>query len=171
MEYQRILILTAILLFSLTFPPLNIGLMAYISWVPLYFYLNQNLSTKKILISGLLYGSSITAIYTRWFISLNEWAPIYSIIILWTILIIYSGIFYSGLFFIIKLLKSKIGLFNSSIIGIVITEWIKQLGPFGIPIGILGYSQAYYPSILNIASIFGVIGISLFIISINYIIF
>ena len=166
-----ILVILASALTCLTFPPLSLGFLAFLIWVPLFVVFTKTKRLLTISLLGLLYGFIISMVYTRWMISLNEWAPLPIIISLWCCLSLYSGLFFLFQFMMTYFLKNKLGLLGSSISSLILIEYLKQLGPFGIPIGILGYSQVYNTFLLPISSVFGVIGISVFILLVNYFLF
>lgn len=162
-------IFLSIILFSLSFPPFNLGFLSYIALIPLIHELQQQHSYKLRFKQGMLFGSCSMAIFHTWFFELFAFAPMIGVLCLWALFSLYLGLFY-GLACITYDNKSnwKYITFPAAW---TLSEFIRSCGPIGNPAGFLGYSQAYYPLLIQITSILGVFGLSFIICYYNCLIY
>ena len=166
---QNKLIFLSIILFSLSFPPFNIGFLAYLALIPLIHTLQQQNCYKTRFKHGLLFGTCSMAIFHTWFFKLFAFAPMIGVLSLWILFSLYLGVFY-GVICLFYENKSK---WNSLLFPATWTlgEFIRSCGPIGNPAGLLAYSQAYYPTLIQITSILGVFGLTFIICYCNCLIY
>ena len=152
-----ILLIAAVLFFALAQPNLlfvkGFPLVAYIAFVPL-FLLIRRISFKASFIWGALYGALCYCVFTYW---LAVFHPLAMYII--------AALYFLWLMAVIPLLKLADSLFPRR--GYILQwaiwvgyEYLKIQGFNGYSYGVIGYSQWSWPVIIQIASIFGVWGVS-----------
>lgn len=164
MRKNLLLSLTTGVLFSLAFPPLKLGFLAYIALIPL-FYLLEDKNYKESIRWGFLTGLFInigTLYWISWVtlpgaIAAILYLPIYSIIyfLLHTLLRMRLG--ERWLYFCVPFLWTGV-------------EYLRSLGVLGFPWCSLAYTQSYYLSLIQYVSISSVYGVSIWVATINVII-
>ncbi len=151
------LLVLSVLLFALPQPNLislhGFPFLAYIAFVPL-FLLVRRISFKSSFVWGGMYGLLSYCLFTYW---LGVFHPLAMYVI--------GILYFFWLLCIIPLLKLADSAFpkRGDILQWVIWigyEYVKTLGFNGYSYGIIGYSQWTLPSVIGIASIFGVWGVS-----------
>jgi apolipoprotein N-acyltransferase len=177
-NYQKyfILILSGLLL-NLAFAPFNFYLVAYIFFIPVLFSIEKS-SPKENFLGGLLFGFIFISTFQLWLFSLSAWAPWPFIFLIWLLYSLYFAFFYGLTFYLsASLLQNKWFASTKALKFLILPliwillEYLRKLGPIGHPGGIIGYSQTSNLPILQLASIFGVLGISFFVILINFLIY
>ena len=144
-------------LFSLSHPNyLNLNgfpIFAYIALIP-FFLLIKRTKLKFSFLWGAFSGSLSYFIFNFWIIFFHPLA-IYIIIAKYCI-------FYSVLFFVLKIIDSYFSRYSFifQAIAWVAFEYLSTLGFLGYPYGIIGYTQWRFTLLIRAASIFGVWGIS-----------
>jgi len=144
-------------LFSLSHPNyLNLNgfpIFAYIALIP-FFLLIKRTKLKFSFLWGAFSGSLSYFIFNFWIIFFHPLA-IYIIIAKYCI-------FYSVLFFVLKIIDSYFSRYSFifEAIAWVAFEYLSTLGFLGYPYGIIGYTQWRFTLLIRAASIFGVWGIS-----------
>ncbi|EMB22089.1 apolipoprotein N-acyltransferase [Treponema denticola] len=144
-------------LFSLSHPNyLNLNglpILAYIALIP-FFLLLKRTKLKFSFLWGAFSGSLSYFIFNFWIIFFHPLA-IYIIIAKYCI-------FYSVLFFVLKIIDSYFSRYSFifQAIAWVAFEYLSTLGFLGYPYGIIGYTQWRFTLLIRAASIFGVWGIS-----------
>jgi len=152
-------------LLSLAFPPISMPLIAWIGLVP-------------VMASVFLYPR-----VQGWLNAIAAGVCYYTILYSWmqrfhSLSIVFISILFGIIFFAIPLLLSmwsigknwKLGFLAVPVFWVVF-EYLKTLGPLSFGFGILGYSQYTLPRLIQSADIWGVYGISFFLIFINYTLF
>lgn len=126
---------------------------AYISLIP-FFLLLKRTKLKFSFLWGAFSGSLSYFIFNFWIIFFHPLA-IYIIIAKYCI-------FYSVLFFVLKIIDSYFSRYSFifQAIAWVAFEYLSTLGFLGYPYGIIGYTQWRFTLLIRAASIFGVWGIS-----------
>ncbi|KPA19675.1 apolipoprotein N-acyltransferase [Candidatus Magnetomorum sp. HK-1] len=157
------------LLMTASFPPMNLYLLAYISWIPLFFAL-RNASLIESIFLGFLTGLIHETILLSWIIPTlknhAQFSTLYSLsldILMSSILAISFALF-AGLIHLS--IKKNYHLFILPLFWVTF-EWLKTLGPLAFPWELIGYSQFKATTIIQIADCLGVYGVSGFIIFIN----
>lgn len=151
-------LLGASLLFILSFPgllfPWGIAPLAYVCLVPL-FLLIRRVGIIKALIYGFFYGYITYSGFNFWLAAFN---PLSFILV--------PFIYASYMFLLFPFLKAADVLFPRKGFYVMILLWLgyevlRTKGFLGYSYGILGYSQYPFRSLISIADIFGVYGVSL----------
>lgn len=126
---------------------------AYIALIP-FFLLLKRTKLKFSFLWGAFSGSLSYFIFNFWIIFFHPLA-IYIIIAKYCI-------FYSVLFFVLKIIDSYFSRYSFifQAIAWVAFEYLSTLGFLGYPYGIIGYTQWRFTLLIRAASIFGVWGIS-----------
>jgi len=161
MRKNLILSLITGVFFSLSFPPLKLGFLAYIALVP-FFILLENKNYKESLRWGFLTGLFINIGTLYWISWVTVPGAIAAILYLPLYLIIYAVIhtFFRQrlgekyLYFCIPFLWTGV-------------EYIRSLGVLGFPWNSLAYTQSYYLSLIQYVSFTSVYGVSLWVVTIN----
>lgn len=148
----------------LAFPPFKFGFLAYVTLIPFYHLLEDKSFSESFrwgYFTGLL--SSIGTLYWINWVTLP--GGIATIVVLPLYFSIYSLIHH--------LLHKQLGanaLFLSPFVWTTV-EFIKSLGEIGFPWTSLAYTQTYYPTLIQYASITSVYGVSFWIVTINVLLF
>jgi len=151
------LLAAAVLLFALPQPNLlsvkGFPLLAYVAFVPL-FVLIRRISFRASFLWGGMYGVFCYCVFTYW---LGVFHPLAMYVI--------AFLYFFYLLAAVPLLKLADLLFPRH--GFIVQwlvwvgyEYLKTLGFTGYSYGIIGYSQWSWPVIIQIASVFGVWGVS-----------
>lgn len=164
MTRHRNIILIAIgaLLLSLSFHPLKLHFLAWIGLVPLLFAVD-NARPGQTFRYGLLFGFLFALFSLFWIVFLQidintKLLIIFGLIVLFLYLGLYFGV--------AILIASKIGVWFLPLI-ITGLEFLRGIGELRFPWLSLGYSQARYPLFIQQAAIYGVYGISLWLVLLN----
>jgi len=172
-KYLIFSIISGILL-ALSFERYNLYLFAWISFIPLIYCIYKN-NFKYSLLYGFITGLTFSIISINWmflFLLKNTRAFFDSFIVsngMWLYLSIYFCV-WAGVVNLIKKIKNIYAIFFMAS-SWVLLEYIRNYILSGFPINLLGYSQFKFLSIIQIADIFGVYGISFVIIIINCLLF
>ncbi|MFH1860646.1 MAG: apolipoprotein N-acyltransferase [bacterium] len=158
------------LLLSITFPSLNMEIVAFIALVPLLSVIRgQNIARSFIL--GLITGIIFFGILLFWISGIRLYqVPQWLLVMGWLFVTIVSALFIGIFAACVSLLKSKVSIYNMLAPAIIWTalELIRSHFPMdGFPWGILGYSQYQNLILIQIAEFTGVFGVSFLIVLIN----
>ena len=152
----------AALLMSLSFHPLNLHFLAWFGMVPLLFAL-EGMSPGQSFKAGIIFGFIFALLVLFWIVFLQIEANIKLLIVLGLIvLFLYIGLYLGVALAITK--RTNIWLLP---LAITASEFIRGIGEIGFPWLTLGYSQARYPLFIQQASIYGVYGISFWLVLLN----
>jgi apolipoprotein N-acyltransferase len=147
---------------SLSFHPLRLHFLAWVGLIPLFFA-TEGMSAWRIFKAGTFFGFLFAWFVLFWIIFLQIGANIKILIVFGLILLF----LYMGLYFGVALLITE----RTSLwfLPLVITglEFIRGIGELRFPWLSLGYSQARYPLFIQQASIYGVYGVSFWIVLLN----
>jgi len=147
---------------ALSFHPLGIHFLAWFSLVPLLFAIDGK-NRKFTFKSGIIFGFLFSLMSLFWLVFLQIDTNV-KILMLFGLLLLFL---YIGLYFGVCLLIAKsIGIWFLPL-AIVGLEFIRGLGELGFPWLSFGYSQARYPIIIQQASIYGIYGISFWLVLLN----
>jgi len=151
------LLVLAALFFALPQPnilsPVGLPFVAYFAFVPL-FALVRRVSFRSSFVWGGLYGLLSYVFFAYWLFGFHPLA-----------MYVVGAVYFGWLMLVVPALKladaffPKYGYIAQWIIWVGY-EYLKTLGFVGYPYGIIGYSQWSWPLIIQIASIFGVWGVS-----------
>ncbi len=163
-----LLLVVSALGLALGFAPFNLGFLAFFSFIPLFILL-EKASPKRAFFISWLFGFLFFLFVLWWLVFLDFPLPKGLRFLLWIgvfILFVYLGVFY-GIF---GYLTKKISLWAAPFL-IAGIEYIRELTDLGFPWGCVGYTQVKYPVFFQIASIFGVQGVSSWVVLVNILIY
>jgi apolipoprotein N-acyltransferase len=156
-------------LLSLTFAPYSLRFLAYISFIPFFWVISLVSSYKKVFWLGFLFGFVFFFFHLWWlYFLIVPVAPITKILLYLgvTILLAYLALYVA----IFALATKYLGVFLGPFIWIVL-EFLRTKTELGFPWGLVGVSQTPYIYFAQIASIFGVYGLSFWVLIVNLVIF
>lgn len=162
-KYRTILLITlAAVLVSLSFHPLPLHFLAWFGMVPLL-YAIENMRPGQSFRAGIVFGFLFALFALFWIVFLQIEMNI-KLLIIFGLIVLFA---YIGLYFGVALTIAK----KTSIwvlpLAITALEYIRGIGELGFPWLSLGYSQARYPLFIQQASIYGVYGISFWLVLLN----
>lgn len=151
---------SGVLLF-MSFPPFGFWFLSYIALIPVLIAISKS-EKRRAFYLGLFFGFVYFVGLINWVIVLAPFANLFLVILA---LVALSGYLclYMGLFvLILKLLVQKPNIFYPFIVANIWTalEFIRGWFFTGFPWGSLGYSQVKNLPLIQLASLFGVFGIS-----------
>jgi len=160
------LILSAFAL-SFAYAPFGARFLAYFSLIPLLLLIHKY-SYKKVFWYGLIFGGAFALFHLWWLYFLI--VPVEPV----TKILLYLGVtvlfFYLGLYTAVFSIATKfLGIIFAPLVWAVL-EFIRTKSEIGFPWGFLGYTQTPYIPIVQLSSIFGVYGLSTWVIWINLVI-
>ncbi len=162
-------ILSAILL-ALAFPKTTWFWLAWIALVPFFIVLFKTSSWKKALSQGFIFGLVFFGINLFWINTLSRFVGYWSILG-WLALIIFQALFLALFAFLAYLIINTGQKKVIKTIGIALVwmgvEYLRALGTFGITGGGVGYTQAPFTALIQIAFFTSVYGISFLVIFFN----
>jgi apolipoprotein N-acyltransferase len=160
----RRVILTGVsaLFLSLSFHPVQLHFLAWFGLVPLLFAIERSQPFRAFR-TGVLFGFLFSLFTLFWIVFLQIETNI-KILIVGGLLLLFL---YIGAYFGISILAGRIiGIWS---LPLVITglEYVRGIGELGFPWLTLGYSQARYPLFIHQAAVYGVYGVSLWLMFLN----
>jgi apolipoprotein N-acyltransferase len=163
---QLLLIVASAILTSLSFHPIGLHFLAWFGLVPLLFAI-ENIKPSFAFKSGIIFGFLFSLFSLFWLVFLQIEINIKILLLFGLILMfLYFGLYYgTGL-----LIANKIGLWFLPFI-LAGLEFIRGIGELGFPWLSFGYSQARYPLVIQQAAIYGIYGLSFWIVLINIIVY
>jgi apolipoprotein N-acyltransferase len=161
-----LLVLLSALLLSLSFHPLPLHFLAWVGLVPVLFTVDRA-SPRRAFVIGLAFGSCFALFSLFWIIFLQIPTTVKLIMVFGMVLLF----LYHGLYFAVSFAASVrtslwcLPLFLSGL------EMVRGIGEIGFPWLSLGYSQAHYPVMIQQASVYGLYGLSLWLVLLNVAVF
>lgn len=154
-KWQRFaLLITSAVLMSLSFHPIGLYWCAWFGLVPLFFAID-GMSPKSSFVSGTVFGFCFALFSLFWLVFLQIEINIRILLVAGLILLfLYIGVYW-GVGTLVS--HKRLWLFPFAVAGL---EFIRGIGEIGFPWLSLGYSQTRYPLIIQQASIYGVYGLS-----------
>ncbi|MGQ9664623.1 MAG: apolipoprotein N-acyltransferase [bacterium] len=161
-----LLILCSALLMSLSFHPLGIHFLAWFGLIPVFFIISKA-KPGKIFATGILFGFFLSLFSLFWIVFLQIETSI-KILMLFGMVLMFL---YIGLYYGVSFLLARIcGLWVLPFV-LAGLEYLRGLGELGFPWLSLGYSQARYPIFIQQAAIYGVYGISFWLVWVNLLLY
>lgn len=156
------LVILSSLLLSLAFHPIGIYFLAWFSLVPLLFII-ENAKPSLAFKTGIIFGFLFSLFSLFWLVFLQIESNIKTLMVFGlVVLFLYIGLYFGVSF----LIANKIGVWFLPFI-ISGLEFVRGSGELGFPWLSLGYSQARYPVIIQQASIYGIYGLSFWLVLLN----
>ncbi|NQV36584.1 MAG: apolipoprotein N-acyltransferase [Candidatus Marinimicrobia bacterium] len=146
-------------------PKLYLGFLAWIAFIPLIHIIYH--STPRSAAKYAYYASVAANFIAFHWIGLNNGATLVPVLLSLTGAVLYLGIFWYLLVFIISSSRKTISPLLLFPFGWIALEWVRSLGPLGFPWANLALSQTNYLPIIQMADVFGTYGIAFWIIMIN----
>ncbi len=156
------------LLLTLSFPKFNLFPLAYVALVPLLVSIKRARSESEAVMCGAMSGVIFFGGVLFWMVTLSKWAGAWAVFA-WIMLAVFQALFVAAFAGITKYFSTRLTKFNILLIPFIWTaiEWLRSLGPYGVTGGGLGYSQAGFLPVLQLASVAGVYGITFLIVLFN----
>jgi len=151
------------LLFALSFPKFNLFWLAWVALVPFFYALFQTKNFKERLGVGLAFGGTFFIISFVWILELFRFAG-WWVYFGWVALAIFQTFFI--LLFALAFPLCRRNSFFIALLWIAV-EYLRSLGPLGVPFGLVGYSQAGFLPIIQIARFTSVYGVSFLVVLVN----
>ncbi|MFA5840386.1 MAG: apolipoprotein N-acyltransferase [Candidatus Margulisiibacteriota bacterium] len=151
-------------LLAFCFPKFNLFWLSWVALVPFLLVLFRSKDLRSALFCGFWFGTAFWSLNLLWVFSLFRFAG-WWVLLAWVCAIIFQTFFILLFVLLVKLSKTT-NLIWIAVLWVAV-EWLKVLGPLGVPLGVLGYSQASCLPILQIASFSSVYGISFIIVLAN----
>lgn len=160
-------ILSGILL-ALCFPKFNLWPLAFIALVPLFVEIEKKETPRSAAVSGFIFGLVFFGINLFWVNTLIPYGGPF-VPLGWLLLAAGESLFVAAACYLIKRFSFVICNLSFVIYPVVWVsiEWLRSLGIFGITAGTVGYTQAHFLSIAQIASFSTVYGVSFLVVLIN----
>ncbi len=162
---------TGLLLFlAMAFP--NLGFLSFVAFLPLFWML-ENTPDPRLSFFGGWFGGSVFFVLLLYWLAIPVWdfggayrhLGIFGLLILFIIMGLFWGLFSYLANLGLRTIPVSFILFTPALWTIIEFIRIKLISP--LPLGVVGYSLAPYPSLIQSAGIFGVLGISFFVLLIN----
>ncbi|KPK64092.1 hypothetical protein AMJ83_03575 [candidate division WOR_3 bacterium SM23_42] len=161
-----LLLAVAALLMSLSFHPIKLHFLAWFGLVPMLLVI-EDVRPGQSFRAGLIFGFLFALFTLFWIVFLQIEVNIKLLMTLGLIvLFLYVGLYYGTTLLIIN--KTNIWMLPFAVTGL---EFIRGIGELGFPWLTLGYTQARYPLFIQQAAIYGVYGISFWLVLLNVLIY
>jgi apolipoprotein N-acyltransferase len=163
------------LLLALAFPKFDLWWLAWVALVPFFLTLNRAEKPRAALLAGFFFGLAFFGVTLFWMTSLFRFVGLFAYLA-WVSLAIFQSLFvvlFAYLYFKISqlqfVLKFEIGglSFLQALLWVLVVELLRAFGPFGVPVGAVGYSQAQLLPLIQIASFSQVYGVSFLVVFFN----
>ncbi|MBL7157923.1 MAG: apolipoprotein N-acyltransferase [Candidatus Omnitrophica bacterium] len=158
--YRSILIAVSAACLILCYPPFNIGFLAWFSFIPFFFAI-ENQDTKKRFTLGYFYGFLFFGAILYWLFKISVPGALILVILLALAPAIFSALCSSSL-------VSRLSSFVFVPAAWIFTEYMRSHFLTGFPWALLGYSQSYNIPTIQISDITGPYGVSFLIVLINF---
>ncbi|MBN2057476.1 MAG: apolipoprotein N-acyltransferase [Candidatus Saganbacteria bacterium] len=156
------------LLLALAFPRSSLAWLAWLALVPFFYVLLRVRRTKEALLCGLVFACVFFAIHLAWVLTVFRFVGLW-IVLGWLCLTLFQALFILAFVFLVRKVPRPGGTFYPVVAALLWTavEWLRAWGPFGVTGGDLGYSQAQFLPLIQIAGFFSVYGVSFLIALVN----
>lgn len=161
-----LLLAVAALLMSLSFHPIKLHFLAWFGLVPMLLVI-EDVRPGQSFRAGLIFGFLFALFTLFWIVFLQIEVNIKLLMTFGLIvLFLYVGLYYGVTLLIIN--KTNIWMLPFAVTGL---EFIRGIGELGFPWLTLGYTQARYPLFIQQAAIYGVYGISFWLVLLNVLVY
>lgn len=153
------------LLLALAFPKFNLWWLAWIALVPFFLSLRKAKNWQEALICGALFSLTFFCIHLFWVNTLIRFVGGWAFLA-WISFALFQTLFILLFTFLTRPVKNGFWViwFPLLFTGL---EWLRSLGAFGTTVGDIGYSQAAFLPLIQIASITTVYSISFLVVLAN----
>ncbi len=159
-------IIASALLMSLSFHPVGLHFFAWFGLVPLLFAV-RNTKPSSAFRSGVLFGFLFSLFSLFWLVFLQIETNIKILLLFGLILLfLYAGLYYGTAL----LISNTVGIWSLPFV-VAGFEFIRGIGEIGFPWLSLGYSQARYPLVIQQASLYGIYGLSFWLVLVNVLLY
>lgn len=159
---STLLLVFGALLLSLSFHPLNLHFLAWFGLIPVL-YAIEGATPGAAFRSGILFGFVLSLFTLFWIVFVQIEANIKLLIVFGLILMyLYIGLYFGVAF----LVRQKVGIWALPL-ALVGLEYVRGIGEIGFPWLSFGYTQARYPLFVQQAAIYGVYGVSFWLVALN----
>lgn len=163
-------VLSGILL-ALAFPNFNLFWLAWFALVPFFLVLSQSRRLRTCLWLCFCFAIPFFSLHLFWLVSLFPFVGWWSVfglvglVVFQTLFILLFGL----LFYFSRRLFSNNLFVQGLLVALAwsVVEWLRAYGPFGLPSGVVGYSQVQILPLIQIASLFDVYGVSFLVVFFN----
>ncbi len=142
------------LLLAASFPPLDIGWLAWVAFVPLLIAID-GVSSQRAFALGYLAGAAA-------FVPILAWMRVFGILA-WVLLAAYLSLYPAVFAGLVRWVSDRrapaVAMWSAALIWTGL-EYLRSLGVFGFPWALVGLTQYRYPAIIQVAKIAGVFGVS-----------
>ena len=157
--------------YASSFPDIDFGFLAWVSLIPLLWAL-RNQSPRRSFFLGWLAGTvAFTGIMYWVTISMSLYGGLPLWVTLFPLLLLagYLGIYFGLFSFLLIWIREKVQLPDLLLVPILWTtlEWVRGHALTGLPWGLIGYTQYQNLSMIQIADITGIYGVSFLVVLIN----
>ena len=165
------------ILCALPFIKFSLFPIVWFSLVPFFIALYRSKNSKNAALLGYIFGIFFFGITLYWITELHHFVSFWAYLA-WAVLIFCEAIFTAVFGFVLhRFFISKPSEYSRGVWSLLwifapafiwtSLEWLRSLGPYGVTGGGLGYSQAFFIPLIQIASFTGVYGISFLIVFFN----
>tara|TARA_Y100001970_G_scaffold278881_1_gene385257 strand:- start:863 stop:2356 length:1494 start_codon:yes stop_codon:yes gene_type:complete len=178
MAIQHLLIIVSGFLCFIAFPSVNAFWLQLVSLIPLLYVLDRYYiyvfttayltQLKRFSLIGFVFGIVYMGLTNIWVFELIEFSTPVTMIILFIIYTAFEALFFAFITLCYRFCHCKPILLPFIWI---LFEWLKSIGPYGSPNGVLGYSQANNVLINHFASLGGIYLVSFICVFVNVLIF
>lgn len=170
---HRSLLLSALsgALYFLSFPKANLYFLSWIALIPLLIVLHREGEVKSV-IYGFIAGfiANLGLFYWIYTVVKNNTYSVLQGLVCWALLAAYLALYFAAWVFLLNKVKKTYSVFRFSVFAAslwVSLEFIRAYLLSGFPMGIFGYSQWKFLSLIQIAQYTGVFGISFILVITN----
>jgi apolipoprotein N-acyltransferase len=150
------------LLLALAFPKFDLWWLAWIALVPFFLTLNRAEKPRDALLAGLFFGLSFFGLSLFWVTSLYRYVGLFAYLA-WVCLTLFQSLFVVLFAYLSRCRSSLL----QALLWTLVVELLRAFGPFGVPVGAVGYSQVQLLPLIQIAAIFQVYGVSFLVVFFN----
>lgn len=149
---------------ALCFPKFNLWPLAWVALIPLFVDIYKKKTAREAAVSGFVFGLVFFSINLFWINTLIEFGGPF-VPLGWILLVVDESLYVAAACYLISFSK-RLNLLILALVWVGI-EYLRSLGPFGITAGTIGYSQASFLPIAQLASFSMVYGVSFLVVLVN----
>lgn len=158
-------------LYAVSFPWIDLSFAAWFALVPLLIIVQKQTPRRAFYMGWLAGGVASTGLLYWTTIAMNQYGglPWPVTLIFLFLLAAYIGLYWAGFCFFLIWIRSKINFPDILLIPVIWTtlEWVRAHALTGFPWGLLGYSQYQNLTMIQMADLTGVYGVSFLIVLVN----